>query len=104
MFITDNERDLLPPWARFVRGVLDSPLLQPTASREGIHQDDNFESVRQVLEEQLGQGLRELARRDPDTWKRLVRGHADLVVSWAVKNDEFFQRVQDLVPFRTSRG
>ena len=31
MFICERERDLLPPWARFVRGVVDSPLLQPTA-------------------------------------------------------------------------
>jgi len=42
MFICDHERDLLPPWARFVRGVLDCPALQPTASREGIHQDETF--------------------------------------------------------------
>jgi molecular chaperone HtpG len=104
MFICDRERDLLPPWARFVRGVIDCPVLQPTASREGIHQDESFESVRQVLEEQLGAGLRELARREPDTWKRLVRGHSDLIVGWAVKDNEFFDRVQDIVAFRTSRG
>ncbi|MCI0456673.1 MAG: ATP-binding protein [Gemmataceae bacterium] len=104
MFICDRERDLLPPWARFVRGVIDCPVLQPTASREGLHQDDRFESVRQTLEDQLGRGLRDLARRDPERWKRLVQGHADLVVSWAVKDNEFFERVRDIVPFRTSRG
>jgi molecular chaperone HtpG len=104
MFICDRERDLLPPWARFVRGVLDCPVLQPTASREGIHQDENFESVRQALEEQLSRGLRELARDEPQTWKRLVRGHSDVIVSWAVKDNEFFERVEDIVPLRTSRG
>jgi molecular chaperone HtpG len=104
MFICDRERDLLPPWARFVRGVIDCPVLQPTASREGIHQDENFESVRQALEEQLGDGLRTLARDEPETWKRLVRGHSDVIVSWAVKDNEFFERVEDLVHFRTSRG
>jgi molecular chaperone HtpG len=104
MFICDRERDLLPPWARFVRGVIDCPVLQPTASREGIHQDENFESVRQALEEQLGRGLRELARDDVATWKKLVRGHSDVITSWAVKDNEFFERVADLVTFRTSRG
>jgi molecular chaperone HtpG len=104
MFICDRERDLLPPWARFVRGVIDCPVLQPTASREGIHQDENFESVRQVLEDQLGRGLRELAREHPDRWKLLVRGHSDVITSWAVKDNEFFERVQDIVTFRTSRG
>jgi molecular chaperone HtpG len=104
MFICDNEQHLLPPWARFVRGVIDCPVLQPTASREGIHQDDSFVSVRQVIADQLSRGLRDLARRDADTWRRLVRGHSDLITSWAVKDNEFFQRVKDIVPFRTTRG
>jgi molecular chaperone HtpG len=104
MFICEHERDLLPPWARFVRGVIECPILQPTASREDIHQDENFELVRQAVEDQLGKGLRELARSDPATWKQVVRGHADVITGWAVSDKEFFERVEDIVTFRTSRG
>jgi molecular chaperone HtpG len=104
MFICDRERDLLPPWARFVRGVIECPLLQPTASREGIHQDENFELVRQALEEQLAAGLRRLAQKDPAVWKKVVRGHADVIMGWAVSDSEFFEHVEDIVTFRTSRG
>jgi molecular chaperone HtpG len=104
MFICERERDLLPPWARFVRGVVECPILQPTASREGIHQDENFELVRQALEDQLGAGLRKVARDDPDTWRKVVRGHADVIIGWAVSDNEFFERVEDIVSFRTSRG
>ncbi|MBX9678602.1 MAG: ATP-binding protein [Gemmataceae bacterium] len=104
MFICDQERDLLPPWARFVRGVVECPMLQPTASREGLHQDDNFQSVQQAIEEQLGEGLRNLSKTDPDRWRALVRGHSDVITSWAVKNNEFFEKVEDIVCFRTSRG
>jgi molecular chaperone HtpG len=104
MFICERERDLLPPWARFVRGVVDSPLLQPTASRESIHQDENYELVRQSIEEQLGEGLRQLAEDEPGVWRRIVRGHTDVIIGWAVNNNEFFDRVEDIVTFRTSRG
>jgi molecular chaperone HtpG len=104
MFICERERDLLPPWARFVRGVVECPILQPTASREGIHQDENFELVRQAIEEQLGRGLRQLAQDDPGTWKKVVRGHSDVIMGWAVTDNEFFERVQDIVTFRTTRG
>lgn len=104
MFICDREQELLPAWARFVRGVIDCPLLQPTASREGVHQDENFELVQQVLMEQLLQGLRRLALDDPHTWRRLVQGHSDVITSWAVKDSEFFEQVQNLVVFRTTRG
>ncbi len=104
MFICERERDLLPPWARFVRGVIECPALQPTASREGIHQDENFESVRQALEEQLGAGLRRLAQDEPAVWKKVVRGHSDVLIGWAVSDSEFFERVEDIVTFRTTRG
>jgi molecular chaperone HtpG len=104
MFICERERDLLPPWARFVRGVIECPLLQPTASREGIHQDENFELVRQALEDQLGRGLQLLAREDPATWRKVVRGHSDVIIGWAVSNNEFFEKVEDIVTFRTTRG
>jgi molecular chaperone HtpG len=104
MFICDDERELLPPWARFVRGVIDCPLLQPTASRESIHQDDAFEAIQQALEHQLVEGLRRMAQEDPATWRRLVRGHTDVITGWAVRDNQFFDQVADIVPFRTSRG
>lgn len=104
MFICERERDLLPPWARFVRGVIECPLLQPTASREGLHQDENFDLVRQAIEEQLGQGLRELAGGEPGTWRKVVRGHSDVIIGWAVSDQSFFEKVEDLVTFRTTRG
>jgi molecular chaperone HtpG len=104
MFICDGERDLLPPWARFVRGVIDCPILQPTASREGVHQDETFEAVQRALEAQLAQGLRRLAHEDPATWRRLVQSHSTVITAWAVRDTTFFDEVADLVAFRTSRG
>ncbi len=104
MFICERERDLLPTWARFVRGVVECPLLQPTASRESLHQDDNFDLVRQALETQLTRGLRRLASADPATWKKVVRGHADVITGWAVSDAEFFEQIEDIVTFRTTRG
>ena len=104
MFICDRERDLLPNWARFVRGVIECPLLQPTASREGIHQDENFDLVRRALESQLAEGLQDLAREDTATWRKVVRGHSDVIVGWAVSDPGFFEKVEDIVTFRTTRG
>jgi hypothetical protein len=52
----------------------------------------------------LSQDLRRLATDDPSTWRELVRGHSDVITSWAVKHNEFFERVEDLVVFRTTRG
>src|SRR5262249_44020368 len=42
MSICNGEKDLLPSWARFISGIIDSAALQPTASREAVHKDDSF--------------------------------------------------------------
>lgn len=104
MFICERQRDLLPSWARFVRGVVDCTYLQPTASREDLHQDDNFMFIQQAIEEQLLKGLRRVADEDPTTWKQIVRGHTDVIMGWAVQDNEFFEQVADIVTFRTTRG
>jgi len=104
MFIRQNDKHLLPPWAKFVRGVVDCPDLQPTASREDIHQDAMFEAVQQAIEAQLIEGLREIAQHDPATWRKIVTGHQDVLMGWTVRDDDFFAQVADLVVFRTSRG
>jgi molecular chaperone HtpG len=104
MFITDRERDLLPAWARFVRGVIDCPRLQPTASREAVHQDGDFRLVQRALAEQLSAAIIDVAEHHPDTWRAIVVGHADIITGWAATDDEFFERVADLVPFQTTRG
>ncbi len=104
MAICDGDKDLLPSWARFVRGVIDCPALQPTASREAVHQDYAFESVRQTIASQLARGLQALAARNPATWSRIVHGHSDVIMGWASKDAEFFRMVADTVPVRTTRG
>src|SRR5262249_49219799 len=96
--------DLLPRWARFVRGVIDCPVLQPTASREAVHQDDSFEAVRQVLADQLASGLRQIVANEPQVWKTIAFGHTDVMMGWASKEEEFFRMVADTIPLRTSRG
>ena len=104
MSICDADREMLPSWARFVGGVIDCPALQPTASREAVHQDDAYHALQQILAQQLGTGLRALASKEPETWRRVVYGHKDVIMGWASKNDDFFRMVADSVPLRTSRG
>lgn len=104
MFITEKHTRLLPNWAKFMRGVVDSPYLQPTASREDIQQDDMFFKVQKALDEQITRGMRHIAENDPMTWRRIVRGHRYLIMGWAVKDDGFFKEVMDIITFHTPDG
>lgn len=104
MFILENDRKLLPPWAKFMRGVVDCPALHPTASREDIHQEESYLMVQKAIEAQLLDAMRDIADNDPETWKHIVISHAALIRSWVVANDEFFDKVGDVIPLSTTRG
>jgi molecular chaperone HtpG len=104
MFICNSDRDLLPTWARFVSGVIDCAFLQPTASREDVHHDENYQQVQQALEAQLSAFLSRAAREDPTLWKAIVHAHTDVIMSWAVSDDRFFDQIADTLVLRTSRG
>jgi len=104
MFICDGPSELLPSWARFIRGVIDCPHLQPTASREQVQMNESFDLVKQALREQLAAGLKRIAQEQPAMWRLIVRAHRDVIIGWAVRDDEFFNDIADIVTFRTSRG
>ncbi|MDB2686692.1 ATP-binding protein [Mariniblastus sp.] len=104
MFICDNERKLLPPWAKFVRGVIECPMLQPTASREDLHQDESFEFVRKAIEQQLLHALADVAKTDTALWHQILLAHSDIIMGWVVKEPSFFEAVADELTVRTSRG
>lgn len=104
MLITERERDLLPDWARFVTGVIECPLLNPTASRETLRHDEIYDAVRASLATQLLAFFERLAADMPLDWATIVQAHNDLIKGWAVRSIDLFTRVADLVTFKTSRG
>jgi len=104
MFVCERERDLLPAWARFVRGVVESPRLRPTVSRETLRQDETFRQVQAGLEVALLAHFEELARAQPEVWREVVFAHNDLIKGWAVQAPRLFECVADRVQFETSRG
>jgi molecular chaperone HtpG len=95
----------LPPWAKFVRGVVDSADLQPTASRDQIqrtHPSFDF------LQEQLGQLIIErlayLAEFDVEKFTRINLWHHYHLKGMAFYHDGFFEKVCELLLFETSKG
>jgi molecular chaperone HtpG len=104
MFICDNHNTLMPPWARFMRGVVECPILQPTASRENVHENEYFFAVQQALLSQITRSLRRLVIEDPIKWRGIVQSHSDVIMGWAIRDNDFFSLVADFVHFQTSRG
>ncbi|MCZ0709383.1 HSP90 family protein [Microbacterium sp. NRRL B-14842] len=91
MLLSERVDDVLPDWAFFVRAVIDSTGLAPTASRESLVEDTALEHVR----EQLGAGIRrwvlELGLREPHRLAQFVAVH-EVGLKSLVRHDEELAR------------
>ena len=104
MLLDDNARELLPAWAGFVGGVIESQRLTPTASREDLQRDQYFEATRHALGEALIDGLAQVARQQPEAWRRVLLRHNEALLGAALCDERLFELLHDKVRIPTSHG
>ncbi|WP_228447668.1 HSP90 family protein [Streptomyces paludis] len=104
MLLTDRADNLLPDWAFFVRVVLDTDTLRPTASRENLYDDETLAAVREALGGRIRAWLAELAAGDPDRLAAFLSVHHLGVKSMARHDPELFGLMLPWLPFETSDG
>ncbi|WP_194893969.1 HSP90 family protein [Catenulispora pinisilvae] len=104
MLLTDQARGLLPDWAFFVRCVIDTDALRPTASREALYEDDRLAAVREALGDRVRDWLAGLAATDPPRLNRLLAVHYLGVKALARFDDDLFALTLPWLPFETTAG
>ncbi len=72
VFITDDEKELLPVYLRFVRGIIDSEDLPLNVSREILQQNRVMASIRQASVKKILGELADLAKANPDKYKAFI--------------------------------
>ena len=102
MFIRQGDRNMLPQWAKFVRGVIDSPALKPTAARDAVQEDRVHGEIRSALGMLIIDALKRLAKEDRNRFRRLMEWHHYHIKGMAVQFDDFFDAIADTVIFEVS--
>jgi len=105
MFIKPEDTNLLPPWAKFVRGVIDSPSLEPTASRDNYKGDHpSVAFLSRKLGEIIVNRLMYLSKNEPQRFKQINQWHHWHLKGMACVYDDFFKQVAGLLLFKTNQG
>jgi molecular chaperone HtpG len=104
MLLDDDARDLLPPWAGFIGGVIESSQLTPTASREDLQRDGAYRVVQEALTESLITGLADIAQHQTEAWRRVVARHNEALLGAALCDPRLFALLADAVHVPTSQG
>ncbi|CAA9521900.1 MAG: Hsp90xo protein [uncultured Solirubrobacteraceae bacterium] len=104
MLLEDDARDLLPRWAGFVSGAIESRALTPTASREDLQRDEGYQQVERALHEQLISGLAAVARDQPEAWSRVLTRHNEALLGAALVDDRLDALLSEDLQIPTSEG
>lgn len=104
MLVTDKAQEIMPGWAVFVKCIINSNSLKPTASRESFYEDDLLQETREALGKQVEAYLMDLVKKSPRRMREFLGIHRDSVKLLAVENDDFFKAVIDALEFQTNFG
>lgn len=104
MLLGTQVPSVLPPWAFFVRAVLDADGLAPSASREQLREDELLAATRDVLGEQLLAWILAQVGAESPVGRRFLLTHHLALRAIAVENRDILRLVARSLPFETTAG
>jgi molecular chaperone HtpG len=106
MFISAGNREVLPPWAKFLQGVLECNELTPNAARDNVVRNAALTAVQQALGNLIVRELTQLSQRRHERFVEIMRWHSYHVLAMSVQEEyeDFFRAVADLMPLESDQG
>jgi molecular chaperone HtpG len=106
MFIGAANRDVLPPWAKFLQGVVECNELTPNAARDNVVRNTALVAVQEALGTLIVRELTDLSQRRHNRFVEIMRWHAYHILAMSVQDEyeEFFRAVADLMPLESDQG
>jgi molecular chaperone HtpG len=104
MLLDDDARELLPSWAGFVGGVIESSTLTPTASREDLQRDDRWKAAHAHIVRALIEGLAKVASSEPESWRRVLLRHNEALLGCALCDERLMDLLANELTVPTSEG
>jgi len=95
---------LLPQWAFFVRCVVDSSVLKPTASRETLYEDEVLLATREALGRSVRDWVIQVLNSESSFKRQFIRTHHLAIRSLALHDDDMLDLAATVLPFETTIG
>jgi molecular chaperone HtpG len=103
VFITDAA-DLLPPWLRFVRGVVDCEDLPLNVSREMLQHNPAVAAIRRALTKRVLAEFKKTATADAAAWTRIWESFGAVIKEGLYEDPDKRDLIYDIARFRTTAG
>ncbi len=104
LLLTEDGSSFLPEWAFFIRCVINTKKLRPTASREDFFHDEMLERARDEISVCIADYLEKLSLTDTALLEKICSLHGVALRSVACDNERIFNLFMPYFTFETSLG
>ncbi len=102
VFITEDEKELLPVYLRFVRGIIDSEDLPLNVSREILQQNRILSNIRSASVKKLLGEFKKLAENDKEKYETFITEYNRPLKEGLYSDYEHRDELLELIRFRTT--
>ena len=102
VFITDDDKELLPPWMRFVKGVIDSSDLPLNVSREILQQNRIMANIRTNSVKKVLDKLKTVAK-NKEKYSEFYEQYGRLVKEGVYQDFEHKDALTDLLRYSSTK-
>ena len=103
VFIMNDCKELLPPYLRFARGIVDSEDLPLNVSREILQKNAVIQKINKASAKKILQLLETMAKEDPEKYARFWKEFGNVVKEGFHMNWENLDELKRLVRFESSK-
>ncbi|EPF46798.1 chaperone htpG [Treponema vincentii F0403] len=104
VFITEDEKELLPVYLRFVRGIIDSEDLPLNVSREILQQNRILNNIRSASVKKLLSEFKKLAETDKEKYETFITEYNRPLKEGLYSDYEHRDELLELIRFRTTNA
>ena len=102
VFITEDEKELLPVYLRFVRGIIDSEDLPLNVSREILQQNRILHNIRSASVKKLLGEFKKLSENDKEKYETFIAEYNRPLKEGLYSDYEHRDELLELIRFRTT--
>ncbi len=103
VFITDDDKELMPVWMRFLRGVIDSEDLPLNVSREILQQNRVMAKIKKNSVKKLIKEFSDLAKKDKKTYQSFYEEYGRTLKEGAVQDFENKDDIIELLRYKSTK-
>ena len=104
VFIMDDAKNLMPPWLRFVRGLVDSSDLPLNVSRELLQNNQLIGKIKSASVKKILGLLEKMAEKDPEQYSQFWQNFGQVLKEGPVEDHANRERLLKLLRFHSTEA